>query len=73
MDKRFLLIIWLSGLIVLGGPLRAEEKEKSGPSISLSPLSFDLGKLTSDLPVVRSVTVNNFGKSLLYISKIKYT
>lgn len=73
MVKWFFLIIGFIGLMGLGAPLRAEEMGRPGPSISVNPTDVNAGELVPPETVSYTITVNNSGKSLLYISKIKYT
>lgn len=73
MAKWFFLIIGFIGLMGLGAPLRAEEMGRPGPSISVNPSNVYTGDLVPPETVNYTITVNNSGKSLLYISKIKYT
>lgn len=73
MFKRILLLTAFLCLIGPTSSLFAQDKEKQDPSIFLQPININAGDLVTPEPVVYNITVDNFGKSLLYISKIKYT
>ena len=73
MFKRILCIGVLIWLMAWGVPLKAAELGNPFPAISLDPIDFNVGDLLSPEPVIRKITINNFGQSLLYLSKIKYT
>jgi hypothetical protein len=73
MFKRALFIIGFICMIALEVSLKAAESEKPFPAIFLNPTDFNIGDLKSPEPVMRRIVVKNFGRSLLYISKIKYT
>ena len=73
MVKRILVIIGLIWLLAPVTSLTAEEGEKINPRIILTPTTFLVGELIPPGPYFQSITINNFGKSLLYISKIKFT
>jgi hypothetical protein len=72
----FKRILFISGLIFLtawGALLWSAEAGKPGPAIFLNPTDFNVGEILSPEPVTRRIVIKNFGESLLYISKIKYT
>jgi len=73
MFKRILLIIGMVWWLAAGMSLMAEEGEMINPRIVLNPTTFHVGELTPPGPYFQSIAINNIGKSLLYISKIKFT
>lgn len=73
MFKRILLLTALLFLIGSASSIIAQDRGNPGPSIFLQPTNIDAGNLITPEPVEYNITINNFGKSLLYISKIKYT
>jgi hypothetical protein len=73
MVKTIFLIVGFVALVGLGAPLRAEEMGRPGPIIFVNPTVVNTGDIISSEPVNYTLTVNNSGTALLYISKIRYT
>jgi hypothetical protein len=71
--KHIILLMGLLGLLVFEGSAKAAELNALSPSILLDPTVFDLGNVVPPIPVIETISVTNLGKSILYISKIKYT
>lgn len=72
MLKRLFLTLGFIGLMGLSAPLRAAQMGGAGPSIFINPTDINTGELVPPKPVSYTITINNPGKSLLYISKLKY-
>ncbi len=73
MFQRILLLTAFLFLFGSASYIFAQDRGHPGPSIFLQPTNINTGDLITPEPIVYNITINNFGKSFLYISKIKYT
>jgi hypothetical protein len=73
MFKRIFLMAGLAWMLTAGMPLMAQEGDWTNPRIVLGPTTFQVGELATSGTYLETIVINNLGRSLLYISKIKFT